>query len=167
MTPLRDAISAAYLADEDATVDRRIMLQIRPLPDARREKPPYGLGTAPEAFFEHERQLVAQEREKNPNVVSEVQGIRIGPLGIVTNGGELFCDYGLRIKACSRFEFTWISTLTNQWLGYIPTANAFAAGGYEPRTRRGSKLTFDAGQRSIEAALDVLSALSPPKPANP
>ena len=90
-----------------------------------------------------------------------MQGIAIGPLGIVTNGSELFCDYGLRIKACSRWKYTWISTLTNQWLGYIPTANAFAAGGYEPRTRRGSKLVFDAGQRIVEASLQVLSSLQP------
>jgi hypothetical protein len=94
-------------------------------------------------------------------VLCEVQAIRIGPLGIVTNGSEFFCDYGLRIKACSRFEHTWVVTLANQWLGYVPTANACVAGGYEPRTRRGSKLVIDAGQRLIEASVAALSLLTP------
>lgn len=144
-----------------SSVQTQVSIPIRPEPDAQREKPSFGLGSGPEAFFDHERQLVALERAKNPNVNCEVQAIRLGPLAIVTNGSELFCDYGLRIKECSPFKDTWISTLTNQWLGYVPTANGFAAGGYEPRTRRGSKLSFDAGQRLVEASLAALSKVAP------
>lgn len=144
-----------------ACIQAQVSIPIRPEPDVQREKPPFGLGSGPEAFFDRERQLVAQERAKNPNVSCEVQAIRLGPLGIVTNGSELFCDYGLRIKECSPFKTTWVSTLTNQWLGYVPTANGFAAGGYEPRTRRGSKLSFDAGQRLVEASLAALSRVAP------
>ncbi len=150
-----------------AAVRRTVPIAIRALPDPDRERPAYGLGSGSEAFFEAERQRVAQERARHPNVTCEVQGIRIGPLGIVTNGGELFCEYGLRIQECSRHPATWVATLANQWIGYIPTANACAAGGYEPRTRRGSKLDIDAGQRIVEASLAVLSELVPASQPSP
>ena len=40
---------------------------------------------------------------KRPVIPCEVQAIRIGELGIVTNGAEFFCQLGLDIKAASPF----------------------------------------------------------------
>jgi neutral ceramidase len=90
-----------------------------------------------------------------------VQGVRVGPLGIATNGAEYFCEYGLRIKKASRHPFTWVSTLSNDYIGYVPTPQAFVGGGYEPRTARSSMLTPDAGQRLLEGALKALNRLLP------
>jgi hypothetical protein len=74
----------------------------------------------------------------------------------VTNGAEYFCEYGLRIKKATRHPYTWVASLANEWLGYVPTAQAFVAGGYEPRTARSSKLAIDAGQRILETSLKAL-----------
>ena len=141
--------------------------KIRDEPDVERETPPFGLGSNGKdgmygKIFEAERKLVAAERAKNPILQCEVQAIRIGPLGIVTNGSELFVDFQLRIKKASRLPFTWVSTLTNEYIGYVPTPQAFAGGGYEPRTARSSKLAPDAGQRLVEGSLKALAALSDP-----
>jgi hypothetical protein len=60
-----------------------------------------------------------------------VNAARIGPLGIATNAGELFVEWGIEIKRRSPFPHTIVSELTNDWIGYEPTAQAFEHEGYE------------------------------------
>lgn len=60
-----------------------------------------------------------------------VSAARIGPLGIASNAGELFVEWGLDIKRRSPFKHTIISQLTNDTLGYQPDKAGFAAEGYE------------------------------------
>jgi hypothetical protein len=90
-----------------------------------------------------------------------VQALRIGPLGIATNGAEYFCEYALRIKKASASQPTWFVSLANEWIGYVPTAQAFVGGGYEPCTARSSKMSIETGQRLAEAALEALGRLAP------
>ena len=47
---------------------------------------------------------------------------------------ELFCEIAMEIRARSPFGRTIYFGYTNGWLGYLPTAAAFAEGGYEPKT---------------------------------
>lgn len=136
-------------------------LPIRPEPDPTREKPDFGLGSAWDEEYKKSRAVVAGERAKTPEIECEVQAIRIGPLGIATNGAEYFCEYGLRIKRCSPFQPTWVVTLANEYIGYVATANGFVAGGYEPRTAQSSKMSIDTGQRLVESALKALGRVGP------
>jgi hypothetical protein len=153
-------------APVDAAVET-VPLAIRDEPDAERERPPFGLGSdatkekSIDAVYESERKLVAAERKKTPKIPCEVQALRVGPLGIGTNGAEYFCEYGLRIKQASTHKATWFVSLANEWIGYVPTAQAFVGGGYEPRTARSSKLAPDAGQRLVEGALKALGGVVP------
>jgi len=139
-----------------------VPLAIRAEPDPERERPAFGLGSDTskdrriDAVYAEERKKVAEERRKTPRLPCEVQGIRIGPLGIATNGAEYFCEHGLRIKQASRHPTTWVVSLANEWVGYVPTAQAFVGGGYEPRTARSSKLAPDVGQRLLETGLKAL-----------
>ncbi|HBI45077.1 MAG TPA: hypothetical protein DDY78_19795 [Planctomycetales bacterium] len=107
--------------------------------------------------FRSALQKIAQMRIQVLTIPAEVQAIRIGPLGIATNGAEYFCEYGLRIKKASKHPTTWVVSLANELLGYVPTAQAFVAGGYEARTARSSKLAIDAGQLLLEGGLRALS----------
>jgi neutral ceramidase len=143
-----------------ATVET-VPLRIRAEPDPAAEKPAFGLGSGSDDVYAAERQWVAQERAKNPDLPCEVQGLRIGPLGIAANGSEYFVEYGLRIKQASPHVITWFVELANEYIGYVPTAQAFVAGGYEPRTARSSKLAPDAGQKLMEGALRVLRVVAP------
>ena len=99
---------------------------------------------------------MAAERASAPLLDAEVQGLKIGPLGIATTGAEWFVEHGLKIKAASPHASTWVVGYANDYIGYVPTANAMVAGGYECRTARSSKLAIDAGQRLIEACLRQL-----------
>ncbi len=134
-----------------------VPVRIRPEPDPAAEKPAFGLGSQPDDVYAVERKLVAAEREKTPEIPCEVQGLRVGPLGIATNGAEYFVEYGLRIKQGSPHKYTWFVELANEYIGYVPTAQAFVGGGYEPRTARSSKLAPDGGQRLVEGALRALN----------
>ncbi|HLY73801.1 MAG TPA: hypothetical protein VKU80_06745 [Planctomycetota bacterium] len=139
-----------------AAATENVPVKIRPEPDIAAERPAFGLGSGPEELFEAERKRVAEERDRRPVLDCEVQGLRIGPLGIATNGGEYFVEYGLRIKQASPHRFTWFVELANDYIGYVPTAQAFVAGGYEPRTAQTSKLAEDGGQKLLEGALRAL-----------
>ena len=138
-----------------------VPIAVRSEPNVEREKPAYGLGSGWDEQFAKGRAKVAALRAKTPVIPCEVQGIRVGPLGIATNGAEYFCEDGLRIKRCSPFDTTWVVELANEYIGYVPTANAFVSGGYEPRTAMSSYLAIDAGQKLVEGAIKALDEVAP------
>ena len=150
-----------------AAAVEKVPCAIRAEPDVKRETPPFGLGS--DGKDGQGRQGVRGGAEAGGRGAEEdadadrarCRRIRVGPLGIATNGAEYFCEYGLRIKKASRHPFTWVSSLSNEWIGYVPTAQAFVGGGYEPRTARSSKLAIDAGQRLVEGAVKVLGKVTP------
>ena len=45
---------------------------------------------------------------------------------------ELFCEIAIAVRNHSPFPYTFFSGYTNGFLGYLPTRQAFAEGGYEP-----------------------------------
>ena len=45
---------------------------------------------------------------------------------------ELFCEIAINVRNHSPFPFTFFVGYTNGFLGYLPTRQAFAEGGYEP-----------------------------------
>jgi len=88
---------------------------------------------------------------------TEVQAIRIGDAVLVALPGEVFVQLGLAIKEASSFPFTFIAGYANDNLGYIPTAEAFAEGGYEVATARFAKET---GAKLVHAAGQCLQSLA-------
>jgi hypothetical protein len=90
----------------------------------------------------------------------EVQAIALGDVALVALPVELFTAFGRQIKAASPFRQTFVVTLANGWHGYVPTLEAFARGGYEPRFAYPSRLAPEAGDRLTEAALSLLRHLA-------
>lgn len=140
---------------------KSVSIPIRTPRDPKEETPLLGLGSGEEAekAYARERELLEKERAKEPNVACEVQALRIGDLGIVSNGAELFCELGLQIKQACNYPHLWVSTLSNQHIGYVATATAYYAGGYEVRTARSAKLGPEAGRILVRASLDALGEL--------
>ncbi len=146
-----------------AALDLRGVRTVVPIPireprDLKDEAPSEGLGSGAdwEKIYAGERQFVERRRSRSPVVDCEVQAIRIGNLGLVTNGAEFFCQHGLDIKAASPLPTTWVTTLANDYIGYVGTATAYYAGGYEPRTARSAFLAPQAGQLLVEGSLAAL-----------
>lgn len=119
--------------------------------------PTMGLGSGEnwEQIYEREKPHVAEMRRTTPQVDCEVTAMRIGDLGIVCNGAELFCQPALDTQQASRWQ-TWVVTLANEYIGYVPTASAHVAGGYEVCLARSSYLALDAAQKLVEASLKAL-----------
>jgi len=94
-----------------------------------------------------------------------VQAMRIGGLGIVTFPGEAFCELGLAVKKASPFETMLCIELANGYHGYIPTAEAHEAGGYETWRARSSCLEKLAAPKMVAAGVEMLKALAATGPA--
>ncbi|NMB97370.1 MAG: hypothetical protein GYA02_12305, partial [Clostridiaceae bacterium] len=59
--------------------------------------------------------------------------LRIGNISIATNPFELFCEYGMRIKARTKSEQTFIVQLANGQGGYLPIKAAIEGGSYSSK----------------------------------
>ena len=136
------------------------------LPIAVRERdacdpPTRGLGSGDEweRIYAKEAEHVAALRAATPVIDCDIRAARVGDLAIVSNGGELFCQPALDIQSASPIAKTWVVTLANEYVGYIPTATAHFAGGYEPRLARSSYLAVDAAQKIVQASLRALAKL--------
>jgi hypothetical protein len=93
-----------------------------------------------------------------PALKVPVSAARIGPLGIATNAGELFVEWGLSIKKRSPFPHTIVAELTNDWIGYEPTELAFQHEGYE--TLAGVDFVSRAGiETLVNTAVELLQEL--------
>ena len=69
-----------------------------------------------------------------PMVRLPVRFLRINDTVIWSAPVELFCEIAMDLRGRSPFARTFYFGYTNGWFGYLPTAKAFAEGGYEPRT---------------------------------
>jgi hypothetical protein len=125
------------------------------------DPPALGLGSGErwENVYAREKSHVAAMRQRSATIPCAIHAIKIGEMAIVTSGAELFAQIALDIQAASAFPTTWVVTLVNEYLGYVPTAIALYAGGYEVRTARSSFLEPAAGQKIIEASLVALREL--------
>jgi len=93
----------------------------------------------------------------------EIQAMRIGPLGIVGLPGEVFVEIGRAIKEESPFAHNIVAGYTNGNFGYIPTAQAFEEGGYEPNSHvylLEQKFSPEVGEIARKASMQALRSLT-------
>lgn len=109
-----------------------------------------------QAVWARELELLKAIKKIEPKVTAEIQMMRIGAAGLIAVPAEYFCQYGLDIQRGSPFNPTFVVSLANGCVGYVPTPQAFVGGGYEPRTARSSKLCPDAGDRIAATAVRLL-----------
>ncbi len=97
----------------------------------------------------------AAEADRDGPVRIRASALAIGPLLHVGVSGELFVALGQRIRRALGDDRTCIAALCDGTVGYIPTAEAFAEGAYEPNA---SLLMPGEGERLAEAVVDLASA---------
>ena len=100
---------------------------------------------------------LASRRDKKLDY--EIQVFRVGNTAFVALPGEPFVEGGLRIKLASPAYPTYIVHNTSQYVGYIPTREAFRRGGHEVRTSYWAKLVPEALDMIVDKATDLLAEL--------
>lgn len=69
---------------------------------------------------------------------------------------ELFCEIAMDVRKASPFRNTFFFGYTNGWLGYLPTKEAFAEGGYETTV---TPYTPEAGEALRKLVAGVLKEM--------
>lgn len=133
------------------------------------QKDPKSVGLTEWAFAK-EIVLLDALLAKEPVAEVEVQAIQVGPAVFLANPAEMFCQYGLDMKAHSPFKFTFPACLANGFNAYVPTEDAFGThgGGYETRLTSCTNLEVTAGRQIVEASLELARQMAPgPVPQRP
>jgi neutral ceramidase len=94
-----------------------------------------------------------QERE------TWIQALIIGDIALVGVPAEFFTKLGLDIKNISPFRHTYVAELANDWIGYLPDADAHKLGGYQTWTGYHSYAEPGTGERMVEEVAGMLQAL--------
>lgn len=90
-------------------------------------------------------------------VPCEVQVLRLGDALIIAVEGELFVEYGLRIREHSPAPVTFISAYSNGYQGYIVTPETFDEGGYEASLGPWTRIGRTGGELVARRALELIA----------
>jgi hypothetical protein len=87
----------------------------------------------------------------------EIHVVRIGDLVVCSNPFELFCEYGVRIKARSPATQTFIVQMSG-FGSYLPTARAQAAGHYSA-VPQSNIIGPEGGQMLVDKTVEIVNEL--------
>lgn len=107
--------------------------------------------------FRREVDIMREEGKTEARTI--LQAWRIGEVGFASLPGELFVEWGLKIKKESPFTWTYPVELGADYLGYLVTRQAWEAGGYESLIARSAKPSHEGVSSMVDKVLDMLNEL--------
>jgi hypothetical protein len=164
-TPLRLERQEVWLPLEAAATTptplpayRRVLAQMVGLPFALR----FVVDIILEHRYPWRSQVLA--RDEVWHVPMRLNVLRVGDMGLVTFAAETFTEIGLALKAASPAAHTLFASVSDGCIGYLPTAQAHAEGGYEVDFapyfyRYPARLTAECAQIATGAATGSLRGL--------
>jgi len=87
----------------------------------------------------------------------EIHVVRLGDLAVCSNPFELYCEYGIRIKARSRATQTFIVQMSG-FGSYLPTERAQAAGHYSA-IPQSNIIGPEGGQMLVDKTVEIINEL--------
>ncbi len=108
--------------------------------------------------FRNMRQVLApqQGQLRETTLIAMV----IGEVAIVGVPGELFTGLGVELKERSPFQYTYIVSLANDWMGYLPDREAHTFGGYQTWMGLHSYAEEGTGERMVDECIRMLQQLA-------
>ena len=166
----------------DCTPDSRLAAQVKPLAlptrklpevdmDALRARVAETLQVLDDPLASHDEKVRSQgsslydygllglKGTLPPALKTEVMALRIGGGVLAGVPAEYFIEYQIALKQASPHPFTFLAALVNDWVGYVPTREAFDDGGYETKTAAWSKLAPECGDIVYDALLEVTKSV--------
>lgn len=118
------------------------------------------------AFYPWESTLSA-DAGGHPTLPLTAQTLRLGDVAIAAHGAETFQAIGADLRARSPARLTLVAAYANGMVGYLPTAEEHARGGYEVDVapylyRLPGRLAFDSANRATDATIGHFAKLFPP-----
>lgn len=100
-----------------------------------------------------------EQLQKNPDATYpvEIHVVRLGDLVVCSNPFELYCEYGIRIKARSKATQTFILQMSG-FGSYLPTARAQAAGSYSA-IPQSNLIGPEGGQMLVDRTVEIIDEL--------
>jgi hypothetical protein len=100
-----------------------------------------------------------EQLQKNPDATYpvEIHVVRLGDLVVCSNPFELYCEYGIRIKARSKATQTFILQMSG-FGSYLPTARAQAAGSYSA-IPQSNIIGPEGGQMLVDKTVEIIDEL--------
>ena len=112
-------------------------------------------------WYSYSLQYLRELRAQADHLPATQQALRLGQAVFATVPAEYFTENGLRIKELSDVPRTFVVSLANGWLGYIPHPEAFGRqGGHETFPALWSKMEVDAGRILGDRALGLIREVS-------
>ncbi len=108
-------------------------------------------------YEETVKRFERQKAEPQPTYDMELHVVRIGDAVVSTNPFELYTEYGIRIKARSRAEQTFIVQLTGGGT-YLATAKAEKGGGYSAVVQS-CLVGPGGGQRLVDRTVENINSM--------
>ena len=105
------------------------------------------------------RELEKMREDGITEAATWLQAWRIGDTGFASLPGELFVEWGLKIKEESPFPWTFPVELGADYLGYLVTEQAWKAGGYESLIARSARPSWEGVELMVTEALYMLNEL--------
>ncbi len=100
-----------------------------------------------------------EELKKNPDATYpvEIHVVRLGDLVVCSNPFELFCEYGIRIKARSKAVQTFVVQMSG-FGSYLPTERALAGGHYSA-VPQSNVIGPEGGQMLVDRTAKIIEDL--------
>ena len=114
---------------------------------------------SPESQETFHRELEIMRQAGVTETKTILQTWRVSNVGFASLPGELFVQWGMKIKRESPFPWTYPVELGGDYLGYLVTQQAWEAGGYESLIARSAKPSIEGVGMMVDTALDMLHEL--------
>lgn len=100
-----------------------------------------------------------EQLQKDPDATYpvEIHVVRLGDVVVCSNPFELYCEYGIRIKARSKATQTFILQMSG-FGSYLPTARAQAAGSYSA-IPQSNVIGPEGGQMLVDKTVEIIDRL--------
>jgi len=112
-------------------------------------------------WYHRSLELLTELHARSDHEDARIQAIRLGDAFFGTAPAEYFAENALRIKELSPYRHTFVVSLANGWLGYIPHPAAFERkGGHETTWALWSKMEERAGEILGDSVLGLLDQVA-------